>query len=111
MLLTVPLDTLNVHYGRASMHVPSLMHTKIRFPSSVTCMLFATANPLGLITTSLILHQPTLMAIACHLHIIILGHPLCSRYVTILMLLHVIAKRLESQRATMRTMISIVALY
>jgi hypothetical protein len=39
-----------------------------------------------LIWKSLILHQPTLMAIACYLHIIMLGYPLCSHYITILML-------------------------
>jgi threonine/homoserine/homoserine lactone efflux protein len=50
----------------------------------------ATAKLSGLITTSLNLPHPILMAIAFCLHIIMDGHPLCSHYDTVLMLLHVI---------------------
>jgi hypothetical protein len=69
---------------------PSLMHTRIRLHSYKTYMTVATAKPPGLITIFLILPHPILTAIACHLHIIMNGHPLCSCYATILMLLHVI---------------------
>jgi hypothetical protein len=53
-------------------------------------MTIATAKLPGLITTSLILPHPILTAIACHIHIIMDGCPLCSLYDTVLMLLHVI---------------------
>jgi hypothetical protein len=72
------------------MHDPSLMHTRIRLCSSETCMHIATAKLPGLITTFLILPHPILTAIACPLHIIMNGHPQCSSYATVLMLLHVI---------------------
>jgi hypothetical protein len=55
--------------------VPSLMHTRVGLPNSGTCMPFARANLPGLITTSLILPHPILMAIACHIHIIMNGCP------------------------------------
>jgi hypothetical protein len=51
-------------------------------------MTIATAKLSGLITTSLILPHPILTAIACHIHIIMDGCPLCSLYDTVLMLLH-----------------------
>ncbi len=57
---------------------PSLMHTRIGLHSSKTCMTVATAKPPGLITASLILPHPILAAIACRLHIIMDGRPLCS---------------------------------
>ncbi len=41
-------------------------------------------------TACLILPRPILTAIACHLHIIMNGHPQCSLYATALMLLHII---------------------
>jgi hypothetical protein len=41
-------------------------------------------------TACLILPHPILTAIACHLHIIMNGHPQCSLYATALMLLHII---------------------
>jgi hypothetical protein len=68
---------------------PSLMHRRTGLQSSETCMPFATAKLPGRITTSLILPHPTLMAIACCLHIIMNGHPLCFHYATVLMLMHV----------------------
>ena len=57
------------------MRDPSLMHTRIGLHSSETCMTIATAKLPGLITTFLILPHPILTAIACHLHIIMNGHP------------------------------------
>jgi hypothetical protein len=50
MLLTIPLDTLIITYGR---HNPSLTHTRIGLHKSKTCMTIAIARPPGLITISL----------------------------------------------------------
>jgi hypothetical protein len=71
------------------MHDPSLMHTRIGLLSSETCMTITTAKLPGLITTSLILPHPSLTAVACCLQIIMNGHPQCSLYATVLILLHV----------------------
>jgi hypothetical protein len=73
-----PLTPLPLPMAEPQMHNPSLMYTRIGLHSSKTCMTIATAKLSGLITTSLNLPHPILMAIACPLHIIMDGHPLCS---------------------------------
>jgi hypothetical protein len=86
-LLTVPLTPFRLLAVELIMWNPSLMHTRIvGLLNSETCMTITTAKLPGLITTP----HPILTAIACCLHIIMNGHPQCSLYATILMLLHVI---------------------
>jgi hypothetical protein len=89
-LLMVPLNTLQVTYGRTYDTWPLSNAYKHGLLSSKTCMTIATAKLPGLITTSLILPHPFLTAIACHLHIFMNGCPQCSHYAIVLMLLHVI---------------------
>jgi hypothetical protein len=85
-----PLTPLPLPMVEPQMRDPSLMHTRIGLCSSMICMTIATAKLPGLITTSLILPHPILKAIACHLHIMMDGCPLCFHYDTVLMLPHVI---------------------
>jgi hypothetical protein len=61
----------------------SQMLTQTRLHSSKTCMTIARAKLPVLITISLILPPPILTAIACHLHIIMDGHPCAHPFNTL----------------------------
>jgi hypothetical protein len=85
-----PLTPLQLPMAQPPMRDRFQMNTRIKLHSSKTCMTIATAKPPVLIITSLMSLHPDLTAIAFQYLIIMIGHPQCSHYNTVFMLLHVI---------------------